>query len=117
MRFLVDENLPTDVAELLRSRGHDVLYLPQSSYRGSTDRKVWQLAVGEQRVIVTRDLDFPLAELPQPPGLVLVRVPHGFTRGRIAEVLAEFVASPNFERIAGAITVVSPGRIRVRKLS
>ena len=117
MRFLVDENLPVDVPELLQGEGHDVLYLARSPQRGATDEEVWSLGASEQRIIVTRDLDFPLPDRPQPPGLVLLRVPDNFTREQIAGVMAEFVASTAFQQIGGTITVVSPGRVRARRLS
>ena len=116
MRFLVDENLPVDVAQLLEYEGHDVLYLAQSGYRGATDDQVWSLAVREGRIIVTRDLDFPMPDSPRPPGLVLVRVPDTFTRKLIAGVMSEFIASAAFQRVVGTITVVSPGRVRVRSI-
>jgi predicted nuclease of predicted toxin-antitoxin system len=116
MRFLVDENLPVDVSELVQREGHDVLYLAQSGYRGATDEEVWSLAVREERIIVTRDLDFPVMDSPRPPGLILVRLPDTFTRKQIARVMSEFVASAAFQRVVGTITVVSPGRVRVRSI-
>ena len=90
MRFLVDENLPIDVAELLRREGHDVLYLPHTGNRGAVDKEVWGIATREDRIIITRDLDFPLPDLPRPPGVILLRVPDAFTRHQITEVVAQF---------------------------
>ena len=116
MRFLVDENLPVDIARLLQDQGHDVLYVPQSTHRGSTDRAIWQLAAREERIVITRDLDFPLADVPRPPGVTLIRVPDTFTRQQIAGVMAEFLRARKVEQMAGAVTVVSPGRVRARKL-
>jgi predicted nuclease of predicted toxin-antitoxin system len=116
MLFLVDENLPVDVAELLRHEDHDVTYLPHTGHRGASDKEVWRLAAREERIIVTRDLDFPIPESPGPSGLILVRVPDTFTRKQIAGVMSEFIASAAFQEVAGTITVVSPGRVRVRNL-
>jgi predicted nuclease of predicted toxin-antitoxin system len=116
MRFLVDENLPVDVAELLRREGHDVVYLPHTGSRGASDEEVWRLAAREERSILTRDLDFPMPDSPRPPGLILLRLPDTFTREQIARVMSEFIASAAFRRVAGTITVVSPGRVRVRNL-
>lgn len=116
MRFLVDENLPADVARLLESGGHDVLYLPGTSSRGASDEEVWRMAAREVRIIVTRDLDFPIREAPMPPGVVLVRVPDTFTALQIREVVSSFVASERFRQVQGRVTVVSPGRVRVREL-
>lgn len=116
MRFLVDENLPVDVQRILEERGHDVLYLPHSPHRGAADEEVWSIAAREERIIVTRDLDFPLPESPRPAGVVLLRVPDTFTRAQIADVMSDFASSAAFEEVTGAITVVSPGRVRSRGL-
>ena len=116
MRFLVDENLPVGVSESLRDHGHDVLHLAHSGHRGAADEEVWRLAAQEERIIVTRDLDFPMPDSPRPPGVVLVRVPDVFTGRQIARVISEFAASTALEQAIGAITVVSPGRVRVRRL-
>ena len=116
MRFLIDENLPVDVPTLLEDKGHDVLYLPLTGHRGASDEEVWQLAAREERIIMTRDLDFPMPELPRPPAVILVRVPDTFTREQIAEVMSEFIASDAFKQVMGTITVLSPGRVRVRNL-
>jgi predicted nuclease of predicted toxin-antitoxin system len=80
MRFLVDENLPVEIPALLEHRGHDVLYLAHSDARGATDEEVWERAVAEERIIVTRDLDFPLPKSPRPPGIILIRVPDTYSR-------------------------------------
>lgn len=116
MRFLVDENLPFEVVAVLEREGHDVLYLPATPERGATDRRVWQIAAEQERVVVTRDLDFPLPEKPAPPGLILLRVPDTFKKDAIVAVLSEFVSTEAFAAVAGSITVVSPGRARSRRL-
>lgn len=53
MRFLVDENIPVEIVEYLRSLGHDVLDIAVSEHRGATDTNLWQIATAENRVIVT----------------------------------------------------------------
>jgi predicted nuclease of predicted toxin-antitoxin system len=116
MRFLVDENLPDDISNLLRHLGHDVVYLPETELRGAADRDVWRFAARESRVIVTRDLDFPLPDSPRPPGVILIRVPDGFTRRQIERVVSEYAAGGALDETTDAITVISPGRVRIRKL-
>ena len=114
MRFLVDENLPVEVADVLRRGDHDVLHVSQSSHRGASDQQLWRLAANEGRIIVTRDLDFPLSDLPRPLGLILLRVPETSTRSLIEDTVTEFVESEAFDEVAEAITVLSPGRVRRR---
>ncbi len=114
MRFLVDENLPLEVASLLQRHGHDALHLSQTEHRGCSDAHLWELAARDERILVTRDLDFPLPASPRPRGVILLRVPDVFTVEQIAKVMEDFVATPAFNEVVGALAVVSPGRVRIR---
>ena len=113
MRFLVDENLPREIAEALTANGHDAVSIVDTPGRGLEDLDVWGSAVEEDRIIVTLDLDFPLMQAPIPPGLVLIRVPSSFSIPSIVTMLTEFVENYGDEAL-GRITVLSPGRIRSR---
>ena len=114
MRFLVDENLPVELARVLVDRGHDVTYVPDSSLRASPDTELWSVAASEERILVTKDLDFPLNIRPEPPGLVIVRVPPRWNRLQIARLFADRM--PDEDQLAGRITVISPAGVRSRTL-
>ena len=58
MLFKVDENLHTDVADLLRKAGHDALTVFDQGLRGHADGEIALVCREEQRAIVTLDLDF-----------------------------------------------------------
>jgi predicted nuclease of predicted toxin-antitoxin system len=88
----------------------------QTGLRGASDREIWSFAAQEGRIIVTRDLDFPLPDSPRPPGVILIRVPDGFTRSQIARVVSDYASGDAFDEVTDAITVISPGRVRTRKL-
>ena len=103
MRFLVDENLPIEVADILRRGDHDVLHVSQSGHRGASDQQLWRLAADEGRIIVTRDLDFPLPGTQRPPGLILVRVPNTSTGTLIEDIVTDFVDSEAFDEVEEAI--------------
>ncbi len=60
MRFLIDENLPADIAADLVTAGHDALEVADSEHRGADDSVIWRVAIAESRILVARDLDFPL---------------------------------------------------------
>lgn len=109
IRFLVDENLPVDVVDALTSFGFDTLYIRTSRYRGVADEIVWQLAVDQQRILVTRDLDFPLTNRQQPAGLLLIRVPDWYRRHQIGALVREFLEIHGAELLLGQITVARPG--------
>lgn len=70
MRFLVDENLPPEIRDVLAEAGHDVVYVPHSEYRTWSDERLRQLAAEEGRVVVTLDRRFRHPIRPAPPGLV-----------------------------------------------
>ena len=114
LRFLVDENLPVDVVQVLEVDGHDVVYVAKSALVSSPDDILNAFAIESQRIIVTKDLDFPLQNTPEPPGLVILRVPKRFGRPHIRALMTEFVASDEFKDVEGRVTVVAPGRIRNR---
>jgi len=57
VRLCANENVPGDCVALLRSRGHDVLWIHQS-HPGLADDTVLQLALSESRLLITFDKDF-----------------------------------------------------------
>lgn len=117
MRFLVDENLPFSLVQLLQESGHDIFDVVASPLRGSPDEQLWKLAAREQRILVTKDLDFPLPQIrPYPPGLVLIRVPDTFTGEQITRLVANALRTTKLKDLEGHITVIAPGQIRMRRL-
>ncbi len=59
MKFLVDAQLPRKLAVLLQSFGHDVLHtldLPDANR--TSDSRINELSISEQRVLITKDADF-----------------------------------------------------------
>lgn len=117
MLFLLDENLPRRLAEVLRDQGHDVVAVSDSPLRGSADLFIWQEAAQQGRILITRDLDFPLpAVRPMPPGLVLIRAPDTYTADDLARLLLDLLNDRDLQELLGRITVVTPGRVRSRPL-
>lgn len=58
MKFKVDENLPVEVADLLREAGHDALTILEQEMGGTSDIEIAAVCRAEQRVIVTLDIGF-----------------------------------------------------------
>ena len=116
MRFLIDENLPTDLAPALVTAGHDVLAVADSGHRGADDLAVWRLAIAERRILVARDLDFPLPKvLGRPPGLIVMR-PRWNARGtEVRHLFADFLGRVDLSTLEGAVTTIEPGRFRQRR--
>lgn len=58
MRFLIDTQLPSDLARWLRERGHDVEHVLDIGLAQGKDMPIWRYADEHQAVIVTKDEDF-----------------------------------------------------------
>lgn len=59
MKFLVDAQLPTRLAELLRQASHDAIHtLELPNGNRSTDHEIAKLADADGRVVVTKDRGF-----------------------------------------------------------
>lgn len=58
MRFLVDQCLSPDFAEVLAEAGHDVVHLRDLGMQRANDREVLDFARSQDRMLVSADTDF-----------------------------------------------------------
>ena len=117
MKFLLDENLPISLKFLFKKKGFSVVSV-REEYKGMKDEEIWEIAQRNKMVIITRDLDFPLYPSSRfPLGLILLRVPSFYTAKQIVNLMEEFLEKITASDIEGNIIVVSPGQIRLRKIS
>jgi predicted nuclease of predicted toxin-antitoxin system len=58
IRFHMDENVDSAIAEGLRRQGLDVTTTPELSFSGATDEEQVAFIMREHRVIFTHDADF-----------------------------------------------------------
>lgn len=116
MRFLLDENVPRELAWALSGRGHDALELPPE-LRAAKDIDVLDAAVQGGRVLVTLDTDFGtlvfLRRRVPPPAVALIRL-------RAAELVARLhavaLALEQATLSPGVFVVIDRHGIRVRPL-
>ena len=118
MRFLADMGVSQGVAAWLRERGHDVVHLRDEGLQRLPNGEIFAKAVGEQRVILTFDLDF--GEIVALCGgeiasVVLFRLNNTTTPFMIQRL---GVVLPQVRKALqdGAIVVVQDGRHRIRRL-
>lgn len=119
MRLLIDQNLATRVAVLLRDAGHDAVHVSERGMSRADDDQVLALAVAEERVLVSEDTDFGalLARSRSPlPSLVLLRSADRLTTQARAELLIATIGRVEAELGTGAIVVVGRSRVRIRPL-
>ena len=116
MRILADENIPGTAVRLLRDAHHDVLWI-RESYPGMPDTDIMNLAVQEQRIIVTFDKDFgELAVTGQgqnPPGIILLRISKR-SPSNVAETVERVLGSR--DDWSGHLAVIDDAHIRMRPL-
>jgi predicted nuclease of predicted toxin-antitoxin system len=58
MNIKLDENMPVSLADVPADLGHDVHTTQSQGLAGCDDNTVWQAAQGEDRFLITQDLDF-----------------------------------------------------------
>jgi predicted nuclease of predicted toxin-antitoxin system len=58
VRFLVDNQLPVELAEWLRQQGHEAEHVLEVQLAQAKDNPIWQHALTHGAVIVSKDEDF-----------------------------------------------------------
>ena len=109
MRFLADECCDFAAVRALRTHGHDVLAVSEFQHR-SVDRDVMDLALSENRILLTEDKDFGwlvFAGRVEPPGVILIRFPAS-ARSMLADAVLKLV-SEYAAQLVGAFVVLRPG--------
>ena len=116
MRFKVDENLPVEVAELLRQAGHDATTVTEEHLSGAADTGVASICQREKRALITLDADFSDIRAYPPkeyPGLVVLR-PKGQDKPHVLDIMARLVQVFSSEPLEHHLWVVEERRIRIR---
>jgi predicted nuclease of predicted toxin-antitoxin system len=113
VRFLADESCDFSVVRALRAAGHHVLAVAELA-SGSDDVTVMDLALRENRILLTEDKDFGqlvYAQLRQSSGVIFIRYP-AVARTTLPRDVVTFVSEPEAD-LTGSFIVMSPGRIRI----
>ncbi|MGH9785718.1 MAG: DUF5615 family PIN-like protein [Terriglobia bacterium] len=113
MRFLADECCDFAAVLSLRADGHDVLAVSEFQGR-SVDKEVMELALTENRILLTADKDFGwlvFAGRVNSPGVILIRFPAS-ARGVLAEAIVKLVRE-HASQLVGAFVVLRPGTARI----
>jgi len=117
IRIKVDEDLPVEIATLLRDAGCDVRTVAEQDLRGASDERLWGATRDERRCLVTADKGFAAVAAQSPgshAGLVLLRHPRESRRGYV-DLVRSLIGAVDLARLAGAIVIVSPDGVRIRR--
>ena len=116
MRFKTDENLPVEIAALLRQQGHDAITVGDEGLAGVADAAVAAVCQAEKRVIVTLDLDFSDIRVypsEQYAGLVVLRL-NRQDKPHVMQVIAGLIHVLANEEPKGRLWIVEEDRVRIR---
>ena len=83
MRFLIDAQLPIALARFIRQQGETATHVADAGMAAADDSPIWDRAVRESEVIVTKDEDFAVRRLltTTGPPVVWLRVGNTANRG------------------------------------
>jgi predicted nuclease of predicted toxin-antitoxin system len=118
LRLLVDEDLPRSLSLALRAAGYDAADIRDEGLRGLPDARIFQFAQERGFAVLTGDVEFG-NELVYPPaghhGVILTRFPNDLPATILVKQIVASLAVVADENLDGAIVVVEPGRVRVRR--
>jgi predicted nuclease of predicted toxin-antitoxin system len=119
VKFLVDQALSPQMALELCAAGHDAIHTRDLGLARAPDETIFDRAADEGRVVVSADTDFgTLLALREAPGPSVILFRRMVDR-RHAALLAILLANlPTVETdlMTGAVVVLEPERVRVRRL-
>ncbi|MBK6326944.1 MAG: DUF5615 family PIN-like protein [Chloroflexi bacterium] len=116
MQIKLDENLPVELAVMLRQLGHDAETVPEENLDGADDDQVWQAAQAENRFLITQDLDFSNVQHFKPGthhGVLLLRL-NNPTRRQLIQKVEVIFTSEAVAQWSGCLVVVTDRKIRVK---
>jgi len=116
MKFKVDENLPIEVAQLIRKAGHDVFTVHQQDMVGAKDHVLAKVCQSENRAMVTLDTHFADIRTYPPEnysGLIVLRLTRQ-DQSHVLEVMGRAIKLFSSETLEGKLWIVDEKRVRVR---
>ena len=117
MKFKVDENLPLQVAQLLREAGHDVFTVLDQDLGGAQDRVIAQICRTERRALITLDVHFADIRTYPPAeqfGLIVLRLQR-HDIGHIVRVVSRVLKMATSQPLEKQLWIVDERKIRIRE--
>jgi predicted nuclease of predicted toxin-antitoxin system len=116
MKFKIDENLPLEIAELLRVKGYEAKTVVEQALNGEIDHKIASVCQEEKRVLITLDTDFADIRTYPPenfPGIIVLRLRQQ-DKVHILEVFKDVMVFLSTEPLEHTLWIIDENRIRIR---
>jgi predicted nuclease of predicted toxin-antitoxin system len=117
MKFKIDENLPVEVANLLRSEGHDAVTVYEEHLAGKPDVDIASISNMEERAVITLDNDFCDIRVYPPSehrGIIVLRVVHQ-DKTSVLALLHRLVPLVAKETVDRRLWIVEETQVRIRE--
>lgn len=116
-KLLADENVPWPLVRLLRSMGLDVVWIPETSYRGISNGEVVNLANSDERVVLTRDSDFLRTSLRKEVKYGLIYIAEPVRKDNVEKLARNIVKALEIIRNKPSLAIVSSTTIELYPLT
>lgn len=114
MKIKLDENLPASLIPILSNLSHDAHTVAEENLSGRSDRDIWDAAQGDERFLITQDMDFSDLRRFMPGthhGILLVRLRSPDRQSLIRRV-REVFQQEEVGRWSGCFVVATEHKIR-----
>ncbi len=114
LRLLLDQMIDADVAADLRAAGHDVCCVGELGMKRADDAEILQLAIRENRILVTLDEDFgdwAVLPLDRHPGVIRLKAVPTSTE-MIESVLFPFLEGYGDQEFSDRLVIVRSTGVR-----
>jgi predicted nuclease of predicted toxin-antitoxin system len=109
-RFLLDQMLDLDVAQILRNAGHDVIRVSDVGLATADDYAILRRAIDDDRVLLTLDEhfgDWAVLPLSQHPGVVRIKA-DPTTTSQVVSVLIPFLLGTSDRDYSNQLIIIRP---------
>ena len=116
MRFKIDENLPVEVAELLREDGHEANTVLEQGLGGRGDPDIASICQREDLALITLDTDFSDIRSYPPEhfsGLIVLRLRRQ-DKTHVLTFIPRLIPMFSAETLVGCLWIVEEDRVRIR---
>lgn len=114
--FKTDENLPLEIATMLRQLGHDAMSVHEQSMNGFDDKCLIDICATESRALITLDLDFSDIRRYAPEkyaGIIVLR-PKSQSKTHVIDLIQGLANRLASYPVSGQLWIVDEAIVRIR---